>query len=123
MGGNTQELDAVVGGKFPDDLESASIFNKVIGHKLSYGPSDDIYLRCRMNFVGDAVQTYTPQLVYLGLPTINTLNESSVLGNTATRIISPTYVPHWSVPDHVFGEATAVVMSAAKSYHDYNYKT
>ena len=30
---------------------------------------------------------------------------------------------HWMIPDHVFGEATAVGMSAAKSDHDYRYKT
>ena len=31
--GNTQKLDAVVDRKFPDDLDSASIFIKLIGHK------------------------------------------------------------------------------------------
>ena len=30
---------------------------------------------------------------------------------------------HWSAPYHVFGEVAAVGMSAAKSNHDYNYKT
>ena len=29
---------------------------------------------------------------------------------------------HRSTPDHVFGEATVVGISAAKSDHDYNYK-
>ena len=29
----------------------------------------------------------------------------------------------WSAPDHIFGEATAVGISAENSDHDYNYKT
>ena len=59
----------------------------------------------------------------MGLPAINTLNECGVLGNLATRIIRPTSVSHWTAPDHFFGEAAVVVMSAAKSDHDYSYKT
>ena len=42
LGGNTQNLDAVVDENFPNDLDSASIFSKVIGHKLSNGSSDDL---------------------------------------------------------------------------------
>ena len=30
---------------------------------------------------------------------------------------------HWSAPDRVFGEATAVGVSEAKLDHEYNYKT
>ena len=59
----------------------------------------------------------------MGLLEINTLDKSSVLGNTATIIQRPTYVSHWSAPDHVFGEDTSVVISVAKSDHDSNYKT
>ena len=47
--GNTQKMYAVVDGNLPDDLDSLSIFSKVIGHKLSDGSRDDLYLRCRMN--------------------------------------------------------------------------
>ena len=39
---NTQKLDAVVGEILANDLDSASIFSKVIGHKLSNGPSGDL---------------------------------------------------------------------------------
>ena len=51
----------------------------------------------------------------LGLPSINTSNELGILGTTTNRIINTTYGSHWSAPDHVFGEATAVGMSAASS--------
>ena len=71
--GNTQKLDAVVGENFPNDLDSASIFRKVIGPKLSDGSRNDLYLQCMMNFVDDVVQTQAPQFMNMGLSTINTL--------------------------------------------------
>ena len=49
--GQTQKLDAAVDGKLPDDLNSASIFSKVISHKLSNGFSRDLYLRFRMKLM------------------------------------------------------------------------
>ena len=55
--GQTQKLDAVVDGKFPNDLEYASIFRKVIGHKLSDGYNGDLYTPFRVNIVDDSVQT------------------------------------------------------------------
>ena len=121
--GNTHKLDAVIDGKLTDDLDSVSIFRKVIVHKLSDGSINDLYLRCRMNFAADVFQTQAPQFMNLGLLTINTLDESGFLVPPATRIRRPTNGSHWSDLDLIFGEATAVGMSAAKSYHDYNYKT
>ena len=59
----------------------------------------------------------------LGLLEINKLNESGVLGTTATSIRRPMDGYHWSATDCVFSEATSVRMSAAKSAHDYKYKT
>ena len=38
----TQKLDATVDGKFTNDLDSASIFSKVIGNKLSEGSNGDL---------------------------------------------------------------------------------
>ena len=35
----------------------------------------------------------------------------------------PTDGSYWMVTHHIFGEATAVGMSVAKSYQDYSYKT
>ena len=57
------------------------------------------------------------------LPTINTLDESGVLGTPTTRIRRMTDGTHWSMPDHVCGEATAVGMSASQPDHDDNYET
>ena len=92
--GNIQKLDVVIYGKLHGDLDCASIFSKVIGHKLSNGSRNDLYLRCRMNFVDDVIQTQIPQFMDLGIPTINKLDESSVLGAPATRILRPTDGSH-----------------------------
>ena len=123
MVGNTQKWDAVVDINFPNDMDSASIFSKVIGHKLSDGSSNDLYLYCRTNFAADVFQTQAPQFMDMGLLAINILNEISVLGTTATRILMPTDVSHWSATHHVFGEVTEVGISAVNSDHDYIYKT
>ena len=68
LGGNTQKLDTVVDGKFPNDLYYASIFCKVIRHKIYNGSSDDLYSRCRMKFVSDVVQTQTTKIHGSGTP-------------------------------------------------------
>ena len=39
------------------------------------------------------------------------------------KILRPTDGAHWSVPDHVFGKATAVRKNEAKSDQAYNYKS
>ena len=83
---NSQKLDTVVDGKLPDDRDSASVFSKVISRELSHGSRDDLYLRCRMNFLINVVQKEAPQFVYLGLPAINTLDEIGFLGTPVTRI-------------------------------------
>ena len=120
---NAQKLDTVADLNLTNDSNSYSVFSKVIGCKLSHGSSNDLYLRCRMNFSSNFSQIEAPQFVDLGLPAINTFNESGVLGTTDTKIQRSTDGSHWTATDHVFGEATAVVMSEAKSYHNYSYKT
>ena len=53
--GNTQKFDAVVDRNLTNDLDSASISSKVIGHKLSHGYIGDFYLCFRMKFADDVV--------------------------------------------------------------------
>ena len=83
---NAQKLDTVVDVKLINDRDSASFFSKVIVCKLSHQSNNDLYSCCRIKFSSNVVQTEAPQLVDLGLPAINTLNESGVLGNPDTRI-------------------------------------
>ena len=84
--GQTQKLDAVVDRKLPNDLDSASIFSKVIGHKLSNDFSVELSLRCRINFAVGTIQTQAPKFTNLGFSAINTLDESSAISTLATRI-------------------------------------
>ena len=121
--GQTQKLDSAVDVNLTNDIGSASIFSKIIGHKLSDGSSSDLYMRSSMNFAADSVQTQTPQLMDLGFLTINALGESSGLSTTATRIQRPADGSYWSASDQFFGETTAVGVSESKSDNDYNYKT
>ena len=76
-----------------------------------------------MNFAADTIQTQKTQFMDLGFYSINVLDESSGLSTPNTRIRRPTNGVHWSAPNHVFGETTAVVVSKAKYDFDYNYKT
>ena len=103
---NAKKMDTVVHRKLPDDMDSASVFRKVIGRKLSCGSRDDLYSRCRMKLLSNVVQTKALQFMDLGLPAINTLNESDVLGNSDTRIQRPMYGYYFMVPDHVFDETS-----------------
>ena len=59
----------------------------------------------------------------MGSSAINTFYEISGLSTPTTRIQRPTDGSHWITPDHIFGEATELVMCAVKSDHDYNFKT
>ena len=52
--------------KMPDDIDLASIFSKVIGHKLSHSSSGDLYMICSMKFAANPVQTKTPKFMYIG---------------------------------------------------------
>ena len=72
-----------------------------------------------MNFTDDFVPNQTPQLMNMWLLPINTLNESSGLSKSATRILRPMHGSDWIATDHVFGKVTAVGMIEEKSDHDY----
>ena len=121
--GNAQKWDTIIDKKLRNDRYYAPFFSKVIGHELYHGSSNDLYLRCRMNFLSNVVQTEALQLVDLGILAIKTSYELSVLNTPATRIRRLTDRYHWTAPDHVFDEAIAVGMSTGRSEQDYNYKT
>ena len=69
----SQKLDVVVDRKLPNNIDSTSIFSKVIGDKLSGGSIQDLYTRCCMNFAADTANIQTPQFLDLGILTINAL--------------------------------------------------
>ena len=98
-----------------DDWDPKSIFSKVISDNLSGGSIQYLYMRCRMNFVVDPVQTQTPQFVDMGISKIHALTEGSGLITPANIIQRPNDGAHWSAPNHIFGETASVEVSEAKS--------
>ena len=58
--------------------------------------------------------------MHLVLLAIKKLNESGVLGTTATRIRNPTDISHQIALDNVFIEVTEVGTIEEKSYYIYN---
>ena len=68
-----------------------------------------------MNLETDPFQTQTPKFVDMGLSTINALHEGSGFSNPVTRIRISEDGSHWSTPNHIFGQATAVGVIEAKS--------
>ena len=107
---NTQKFCASVDENLADDGDSTSILRKLLGQELSDSLSADMYLRCRVEFTSNTIVTEVPNFVHLRLPSVNALDEFNTFGNPTARIIRPKNGSHWSVPGHVFGEATAVKM-------------
>ena len=110
-----QKFDASADGKLSNDGDSTSIFSKLIGREMSHIPSADIYSRCQMHFTSNAVVTEAPNFMDLVIPDVNTSNEFNTFGTPTIRIRRTTDGPHWSAPDHIFGEATTFGMSGIRS--------
>ena len=121
--GETQKFDTSIDRNLDDDKDSKSIISKVIGRELSHRSSANLYLHYRVDFTSNAVRNEAPHFVDLELLAINTSDEANIFGIPATRIRSTVHGSHWYVPDHVFGKATAVGMSATRSELYYSYKT
>ena len=119
---NFQNFDASVDGNLPNDGDYTAIFSKVLDRELYDNLSTDIYLRCQMEFTCNSIRTEASDFVHLGLPAINASDEFNTIIAPAIRLIWPTYGSHWSAPDRVFGEATAVQMSGTRSEQNYSYK-
>ena len=71
---NTKKVDANVDKNLSDNRNLMSIFRKIISDKLYESSIWGIYTRYRINLTEDPVETKTPQLVDLGLLTVNALD-------------------------------------------------
>ena len=120
---DTQKLDTSVDRKLADNEGSTSIFSKVIGNEMPHSSGGNPYLRCQVHFTSNAVGTKAPQFLDLRLPNVNALDEVNIFGTPTDIIRRLTDVSHSSALDLVFGEATAVGMSATRLEQDYSYKT
>ena len=76
-----------------------------------------------MDFTSNADKTEALNFVNLGRPAVNASDKFKTFGTPATRLRRQIDRYHWSAPDHVFGEATEVVMIRTRSELDYIYKT
>ena len=76
-----------------------------------------------MDFMSNAIRTKAPNFVNLWLPAVSISDEFNTFGTPNIRVRRSTDGTHWSVPDHIFGEVTAVGMSRTRSKLDYIYKT
>ena len=112
---NAQNFDSSVDGNLADDRDSTSLFRKVLDRELPESISAYIYLRFRMDFTSNSIRSEALNFVNLGLPVVNASYEFNTFGTPASRVRRPTYGPHWSAPDHIFEEATAVGMSRTRS--------
>ena len=71
--------------------------------------------------MADPIQILTPKCIDLGIYTIDALEKVSGLSIPTTKILRPTYGAHWSMPNNIFIENTAVGVCEANSDFDYNY--
>ena len=76
----------------------------------------------RAEFTSNAVVTKAPDFRHFGLLAVNASDELRSFSTPATRFGRTTDGLNWSAPGHVFGEATAVLMSRTRSEQDYSYK-
>ena len=119
---NSDKLDASIDVKFTNNFVAPLISPDVVSDKLSNSSSQDLYARVGMHNAVDPINYVTPQFMYLGFFTVDTLYIGAGLWTPANRVVRHTDFAHWRAPDHIFGETT-VVGDAVSAKSDYNYKT
>ena len=112
---NAQPFHTYTNGNSANNGDPTPTFIKVIVRELSDDSSTNIYLRCRLNFMRDAVVTESPNFTNLGLSAVHTSDEIGTFIITANRIGSPTDLSNWLLPGHLIGEVTAPRMSGTRS--------
>ena len=95
-------------GKLTNNLVAPLIFTDILSEKLSNSSNRGLYVSVGMHLAADPVHSMTPQFVYLRFSTIDVLYKGADLWTPGTRAGRHIYVAHWSVPDHIIGETTAV---------------
>ena len=69
--GDTQIFDTSIDGNLAENGNSMPIFSKLIRQEISHNYSNNIYLRCTVEFMSNFVGTKAPDFMYLGLPAVN----------------------------------------------------
>ena len=112
---NAQLFHTSINRYFSENWYPAPAFSKGIGQELYHNSSADIYSRCRVNFMHDAVGTNSPNFMNLWLLAVHTSNELGSFSTPATRVKRPVDGSNYRAPGHVFGETTAVGVSGTRS--------
>ena len=73
----SDKLDASIDEKFTNSLVAPPISTKGFGDKLSKRSSQDLYVHVGLQHVKDPVHPVTPQFVYHGLSTVDTLDKGA----------------------------------------------
>ena len=79
---DTQKLDTSINRNLAKNGDSKPIFSKAIGRELSHDSSADIYLRCRVEFMRNAMRTEAPDFMHLGILAVNAFDEIRSFGTS-----------------------------------------
>ena len=95
------KVDTSIDRQFTNNLVAPPIFTQVLVEKLSHSSSRYLYTRCRMNLAAYPDNVTALQFVNLGISTINSLDECTILWIPDIRVGMPIYVAYGSAPDHI----------------------
>ena len=90
----SNKLDAAIDENLPNNLIATPILTDVTSDKLSNSSIWDIYTRRRMNLTVYPVNSVIPQLVNLGISTLDTLDKGASFWTPTTRVGRPTDSSH-----------------------------
>ena len=122
-GRDAQPLDTPINGIYSKHRDPAPTWSKLIGSIFTNESSDDVNLRCRMNFTCDAVLTESPNFVNMGLSSVHTSDEIGSVFIPNARIGTLTDGSNWLLTGHRIGEVTVDRVIRMGSEQDYNAKT
>ena len=120
---DAQPLETSINGIYDKHRDPVPTFSKVIFIKLSNESSTNVYLRCRMNLMRDAVLTESPNFRNLGLLSVHTSDEFGYVFTPTTIIRRLEDRSNWILPDHFIGEVTTDRLSRTISEKNYSAKT
>ena len=87
---NAQIFHTFITGNLTNNGDPMTTFRELIGREHSHDSSTKIYLRCRVNFMRNAIGTEIPDFMNLGLPAVHASDELGSFGTPATRVRRPT---------------------------------
>ena len=112
---NAQPFHTSINKNSAKNGDPTTNFSKGIVRELSDDSSTNIYLRCQLNFMRDAVVTESPKFMNLELLDVHASDKLGSFSITDTVIIRPKYAYNWILHEHLIGEVTGARMSGTRS--------